>query len=525
MPETKAPEQRTVDVDVDHLAAEGNTLRGHAAVFNVLSEDLGGFRERIAPGAFSEVLQDDVRLLVDHKPPPLARTKAGTLRLSQDGRGLAFEADLPSTTAARDLRESVSRGDLDGASFRFTVGEETWDGDVRTVVKVASLSDVTVATYPAYPEASIELRSRHTQHTEEVTVENTEAEERTDTSSEENEKQGEERTEIPESGNGGLRVEDRTAVTEEPSMEQRIEDALHSVRKGESRALTTAISISPGELSTTLFDRLRAASVVLSTGIATLSTESDSVVYPTLTADVVADAYAEAAPVSATDPTFSTVTATPRKLAALVQTSNEALDDSDPSLATVLNDHLLRVLGLKLDQQLLEGSGTAPQIRGLKNVSGIQTFATGANGLTPTLDNIADAIALLEGVNVPLSRMAIVAHPRNVATFRKLKASTAGSYLWDADPSSESPTTVFGVPIVSSAQLTTTETQGSSSLTNSIYVYDVQSVVYVQRQPIEIELDRSRLFNSDQSEMRAKLRGDLIAPTPTGVVRITGALP
>jgi HK97 family phage prohead protease len=88
MTEHNAPEQRTVDVDVHQLSTEGNTLGGHAAVFNVLSEDLGGFRERIASGAFSGVLSDDVRLLVDHKPPPLARTKAGTLRLSEDERGL-----------------------------------------------------------------------------------------------------------------------------------------------------------------------------------------------------------------------------------------------------------------------------------------------------------------------------------------------------------------------------------------------------------------------------------------------------
>jgi hypothetical protein len=64
-----------------------------------------------------------------------------------------------------------------------------------------------------------------------------------------------------------------------------IETAIGSIAKGESRALSTAVSISPGELSTTLFDRLRAASVVLKTGIKTLNIESDSVTYPTLTAD------------------------------------------------------------------------------------------------------------------------------------------------------------------------------------------------------------------------------------------------
>jgi HK97 family phage major capsid protein len=111
--------------------------------------------------------------------------------------------------------------------------------------------------------------------------------------------------------------------------------------------------------------------------------------------------------------------------------------------------------------------------------------------------------------------MRIVMHPRNVAALRKAKASTAGSYLWSADPAVSSPTSMWGVPVFSTPQLGIAETQGSSSVTNSIYVCDIDNVIYVNRQDIVIELDRSRLFNSDQSELRAKLRGDLISPNPT----------
>jgi len=301
--------------------------------------------------------------------------------------------------------------------------------------------------------------------------------------------------------------------------------ALRSVNKGETRALSTAVSVSPGELSTVLYDRLRASSVVLSSGIKTITTDADSVVYPTLSGDVVPAWYAEAAPIAPGDPSFGTLVATPKKLAHIVQCSNEALDDSDPSIATVLSSHLLRVLGLRLDAGLLEGSGTAPEIRGLRNIVGIQSLAAGANGATPTLDVFADAIALLEAQNVPRERIRIVAAPRNIGALRKLKASTGGSYLWSSDPSATSPASVFGAPVAASAQLSTTETQGTSgAVANSAYVFDVDSLVYVQRSGIEIELDRSRLFNSDQSEMRGKLRGDLISPTPTGIVRVTGLL-
>lgn len=83
---------------------------------------------------------------------------------------------------------------------------------------------------------------------------------------------------------------------------------------------------------------------------------------------------------------------------------------------------------------------------------------------------------------------------------------------------------LFGAKVMVSSQLTLTETQGSSSVANSVYIYAPAELVYVKRQEIELELDRSRLFNSDQSELRAKLRGDLIVPNPTAIVRIVGVL-
>jgi|SRR6185369_713162 len=139
---------------------------GHAAVFNQLSEDLGGFREKIAPGAFTETIKTaDIRALWNHDPNyPLARTKSGTLKLEEDSTGLAIDASLADTTFTRDLLTWIDRGDVDQMSFGFRVmpDGQKWHledgGMVRTLTNV-ELFDVSPVTFPAYPQTDVSVRS------------------------------------------------------------------------------------------------------------------------------------------------------------------------------------------------------------------------------------------------------------------------------------------------------------------------------------------------------------------------------
>jgi HK97 family phage prohead protease len=142
-------------------------IEGYAALYNEVA-DLRWFKEKIAQGAFDDVLTDDVRALFNHDPNyVLARSVEGkgTLKLSVDEKGLkySFEVDKGISYVA-DLARSIERGDVNQSSFGFTIAEESWDYTdpnmaVRTITKIGRLYDVSPVTYPAYEGTTVSARS------------------------------------------------------------------------------------------------------------------------------------------------------------------------------------------------------------------------------------------------------------------------------------------------------------------------------------------------------------------------------
>ena len=126
----------------------------------------GAFTEEIAPAAFSASLAgSDILAMVDHDPTKvLARTKSRTLRLAEDSRGLQFDLDVPDTTYGRDILSLVERNDVGGCSFGFTVaaGGERWAGDHRILSKIDLREISVVSAWPAYPQTTIDARSKVT---------------------------------------------------------------------------------------------------------------------------------------------------------------------------------------------------------------------------------------------------------------------------------------------------------------------------------------------------------------------------
>ena len=162
-------ERRYLNVKELRVVTESDkmTLTGYAAVFDSLSEDLGGFREKIQQGAFKAAIKkSDCRALFNHDSNHvLGRTSAKTLRLKEDEIGLKMECDLPDTQFARDLMVSINRGDITQQSFGFTVKTDIWEENrdkqevTRTLTEIEELFDVSPVTFPAYPDTTVAKRS------------------------------------------------------------------------------------------------------------------------------------------------------------------------------------------------------------------------------------------------------------------------------------------------------------------------------------------------------------------------------
>lgn len=154
-------ERRAVPME---FRAAGRRLEGYAATFGSEAR-IKDFSEVILPGAFAESLaKRDILALADHDPAKvLARTRSGTLRLSEDTRGLHFDFDLPDTSTGRDVLVLAERGDLGGMSFGFEVakGGERWNRGKHRELRNLVLHEISVVSaWPAYNGTSVQLRAQ-----------------------------------------------------------------------------------------------------------------------------------------------------------------------------------------------------------------------------------------------------------------------------------------------------------------------------------------------------------------------------
>lgn len=163
-------EKRSYGGEIRAAQDDGEPTRivGYGSVFDTLSEVIFGFREIIKPGAFDDVLGNDVRALFNHDPNfILGRSTAGTLALSVDDKGLRYDITAPETQTIRDLVIApMQRGDISQSSFAFRIardGDDWYQDDdgvlIHEIYQVSRLLDVSPVTYPAYQQAGSSVRS------------------------------------------------------------------------------------------------------------------------------------------------------------------------------------------------------------------------------------------------------------------------------------------------------------------------------------------------------------------------------
>lgn len=161
-------ELRFIDAKDLKADTQKRTVSGYGVVYNSLSQDLGGFKERIMPGAAADAFAagSDSRLLVDHNLQKLlGRTASGTLKLSDDATGVRFECNVPATSYGNDLLELLNRNDVSKCSFGFIVpdgGDKfiTENNQVIREINKLQLYEISILTAadPAYTSTSVDLR-------------------------------------------------------------------------------------------------------------------------------------------------------------------------------------------------------------------------------------------------------------------------------------------------------------------------------------------------------------------------------
>lgn len=156
---------RSIEAGFRTREAEGSPIiEGYFAIFNSDYEIWPGAIEQVAPGAFTSALGGDIRALADHDTRiVLGRTTAGTLELREDEKGLYGVIKInPEDQEAMNLYHRVQRGDVTQCSFGFDIVAEDYehrpDGSDLWIIRDVVLYEVSVVTFPAYAETSVQAR-------------------------------------------------------------------------------------------------------------------------------------------------------------------------------------------------------------------------------------------------------------------------------------------------------------------------------------------------------------------------------
>lgn len=517
-------EIRSLPVTLETRAEENGmrTVAGHVP-YGVESEvlrDIWGdeFVEELAPGCFDESLKarDVVALWSHDTSQVLGGTKNRTLRLTSNEERLLFDLDLPDTQTGRDAWESIRRGDVDGVSFGMVVKRDKWsnnDGIYKRTILEAELWEISPAVFAAYPASAVTCRSLETyKKTAQEVIDMSDKENR---AIEPEQNKTEEATHMEEKE---TRTVPTVAITTDSKVEERARFN-HFLRTGELRespaatplmvsSETKGAALAPVDFAKEIIDGLADVAVMRQIARILPPISGKAVAYPRRTGGAGAAMVLEGQPIAPYDLTFDQVIITPKKAAALVEVSNELLQDAGVDIAGYLAQHFIDEIGELLEDQYWNGDGVDANLLGTLTAADAaeQPLIERVETAETTGVDVEDILTLWTELPSKYRRNAVfVCNSTMEAELRKMKDGN-GQYLMVPDLTTGLGNTLLGRPLYLAEGFPGDLTAGDDVL----MVGDFMRAVYIgDKIGIDIQRNESAGFYKDTVAFRAIFRTDI----------------
>lgn len=517
-------EIRSLPVTLEARAEENGmrTVAGHVP-YGVESEvlrDIWGdeFVEELAPGCFDESLKarDVVALWSHDTSQVLGGTKNRTLRLTSNEERLLFDLDLPDTQTGRDAWESIRRGDVDGVSFGMVVKRDKWsnnDGIYKRTILEAELWEISPAVFAAYSASAVTCRSLEAyKKTAQEVIDMSDKENRA-TEPEKNKTEEVTRMEEKET-----RTVPTVAITTDSKVEERARFN-HFLRTGELRESPTATplmvssetkgaALAPVDFAKEIIDGLADVAVMRQIARILPPISGKAVAYPRRTGGAGAAMVLEGQPIAPYDLTFDQVIITPKKAAALVEVSNELLQDAGVDIAGYLAQHFIDEIGELLEDQYWNGDGVDANLLGILTAEDAseQPLIERVETAETTGVDVEDILTLWAELPSKYRRNAVfVCNSAMEAELRKMKDGN-GQYLMVPDLTTGLGNTLLGRPLYLAEGFPGDLTAGDDVL----MVGDFLRAVYIgDKIGIDIQRNESAGFYKDVVAFRAIFRTDI----------------
>jgi len=517
-------EIRSLPVTLETRAEENGmrTVAGHVP-YGVESEvlrDIWGdeFVEELAPGCFDESLKarDVVALWSHDTSQVLGGTKNRTLRLTSNEERLLFDLDLPDTQTGRDAWESIRRGDVDGVSFGMVVKCDKWsnnDGIYKRTILEAELWEISPAVFAAYSASAVTCRSLEAyKKTAQEVIDMSDKENRA-TEPEKNKTEEVTRMEEKET-----RTVPTVAITTDSKVEERARFN-HFLRTGELRESPTATplmvssetkgaALAPVDFAKEIIDGLADVAVMRQIARILPPISGKAVAYPRRTGGAGAAMVLEGQPIAPYDLTFDQVIITPKKAAALVEVSNELLQDAGVDIAGYLAQHFIDEIGELLEDQYWNGDGVDANLLGILTAEDAseQPLIERVETAETTGVDVEDILTLWAELPSKYRRNAVfVCNSAMEAELRKMKDGN-GQYLMVPDLTTGLGNTLLGRPLYLAEGFPGDLSAGDDVL----MVGDFQRAVYIgDKIGIDIQRNDAIGFYKDTVAFRAIFRTDI----------------